>query len=516
MERLSFTSKVGYNATEAAIHMARYQLAAPYCKGRRVLDIACGEGYGAFSLKHSGAKTVDAVDISAEAIKVARLLFAAKGITHHVGDAERVEELFDKRSFDVVVSLETIEHVRNPDRFLRSVRRVAKDDAVIIISCPNDHWYYQGESRSNPFHVRKYTFEAFRKLTTAVLGDNVAWGYGVPIVGFGNIRDDLSEGRDAIAGQTAMLDFRRQASAIALPPRAFANVGPRNCSYFVGVWGGEGKKIYTSAFVPISMDQYSNLVSWDAANLSPLQIAALERENANLKSEQRALQSSRDELMRRHDAAAARELEASARIADLERVAEALQALERESCELKSGRLRHVAEIAALEKAVEEARANLEDAKRQHETARIRALALAKELDLSNCRIQELGSERERLLAEAQERPAAEALLRQALAVRQEEANALRDRLEAEARERESFRIQALALRREIEVASAHIESLTSERERLSGEMQTCRGAEASVRQRLASVEEEVEALRGQLDATAGERERFRISGSLR
>src|SRR4051812_14478530 len=100
MERLSCTSSVRYNATEAAIHMARYELAAPYCKGGRVLDIACGEGYGAYALSQHGALSVDAVDSSPQAISNARALFTKAGIQFHLHDAESVDELFSGKCFD--------------------------------------------------------------------------------------------------------------------------------------------------------------------------------------------------------------------------------------------------------------------------------------------------------------------------------------------------------------------------------------------------------------------------------
>src|SRR5438128_2065302 len=175
MERLSCTSTIRYNATEAAIHMARYQLAAPYCQGKRVLDVACGEGYGAYALRQFGAASVEAVDNSPQAIANAEALFATSAVRFHLHDAASVDQLFPESRFDVIVCLETIEHLKAPERFLRAIKSLAAQDAVIIITCPNDHWYYATDEQSNPFHVRKYSFEAFRELTTAVLGNSSAW-----------------------------------------------------------------------------------------------------------------------------------------------------------------------------------------------------------------------------------------------------------------------------------------------------------------------------------------------------
>src|SRR5437660_2020345 len=111
MERLSCTSTVRYNAAEAAIHMARYQLAAPYCKGKRVLDVACGEGYGAYALRQFGAASVDAVDNSPQAVSNAQALFATSSVQFHLHDAESVDRLFPDFHFEVIVCLETIEHL---------------------------------------------------------------------------------------------------------------------------------------------------------------------------------------------------------------------------------------------------------------------------------------------------------------------------------------------------------------------------------------------------------------------
>ena len=282
MERLSFSSKFAYNATEAAIHMARYQIAAPFCKGNRVLDVACGEGYGALALKRFGAASVEAVDNSVEAINTANKLFRTSGVNYHVGDASCVDGMFTSGEFDVIVSLETIEHLPEPERFLAALRKLAKPNAVSIISCPNDQWYYPSVEQSNPFHLRKYTFEQFRELTTRVLGSGAVWGYGVPMIGFGNVTDDEVAGRDQLLGQAMMLDFTPQASAITLPQRQSSNVGSRNCSYFIGVWAGAAKDLHSAALVPISMDQYSNIVAWESANVSPSRLVELEAEKQQI------------------------------------------------------------------------------------------------------------------------------------------------------------------------------------------------------------------------------------------
>src|SRR5688572_17038072 len=68
-------------------HVYRYRFAASYAPGRRVLDIACGEGYGSAALLKAGAASVIGVDISAEAVAHARRKY---GVDARVGDAAAI------------------------------------------------------------------------------------------------------------------------------------------------------------------------------------------------------------------------------------------------------------------------------------------------------------------------------------------------------------------------------------------------------------------------------------------
>lgn len=468
MERLSFNSKFAYSATEAAIHMARYQLAAPFCRGARVLDVACGEGYGALAMKRLGAASVEAVDSSVEAINTARKLFKTAGVNHQVADATRIDELFPGGEFDLVVSLETIEHIADPERFLVALRKVAKPDAVIIISCPNDTWYYPANDQSNPFHVRKYSFEQFRDLTIKVLGSNVVWGYGVPMIGFGNVTDDEIAARDPMIGQAVMLDFTVQASAITLPQRQFSDVGPRNCSYFVGQWGGTSEGMHSAAVVPVSMDQYSNLVSWESAGQSPRrltelegQLAALQGQLAEVNAQVASCRGERDTLAGNLAALGEEKATLDTRIARLtvevaheqsKTIAQALEierhqaTLERQQSSLAS---LEASSAAAVQEQVRAMSEQLDEQKQQAELYRIQAFALAREAETAAAQARKLNDEKLALqlqvdaLPQEIERRSAEAM----------------DQVRADA---ERYRIQAFALAKEVEVLTRRTAELSA------------------------------------------------------
>src|SRR5262245_50978058 len=119
MERLGFGSGAAHDPIEIALHVARYAVAAELCRGRRVLDVACGEGYGSHLMATRwGAAAVHAIDVSAQAIASARAHFDDPRITWLEMDLDRLDPAQVGGPFDLIVSLETIEHVADPEAFL--------------------------------------------------------------------------------------------------------------------------------------------------------------------------------------------------------------------------------------------------------------------------------------------------------------------------------------------------------------------------------------------------------------
>ena len=141
-------------------HLYRYKFAIGFVKGKRVLDIACGEGYGSSALTRAGASSLVGVDVSAEACEHARLKY---GVDARVGDAQNIPLADD--SVDVVVSFETIEHVPDPPRFLDECARVLAPGGTLIVSTPNRDLYRESMGGvENPFHCAEMNVEEFEAI----------------------------------------------------------------------------------------------------------------------------------------------------------------------------------------------------------------------------------------------------------------------------------------------------------------------------------------------------------------
>ncbi|SIQ68904.1 Glycosyltransferase, GT2 family [Aromatoleum tolulyticum] len=146
-------------------HLHRYAWTSPLCRDCVVLDVACGEGYGAAMLARE-ARGVVGVDISEEAIAHARERYGAEeNICFHQGSALKIP--MPDGHFDRVVSFETLEHLAEQEAMLTEIRRVLKPDGVLILSSPNRPVYNAFLDEPNKFHVRELNFEELDKLLRA-------------------------------------------------------------------------------------------------------------------------------------------------------------------------------------------------------------------------------------------------------------------------------------------------------------------------------------------------------------
>ncbi len=158
-------------------HIARYEFAAAYVKGRRVLDIGCGTGYGSHFLACSGARSVIGLDVSTEAVGYAREHFHADNLCFRTGDAQHID--IASASVDVVISFEAIEHLVEPERLLDEAGRTLCADGLLVVSTPNRRFcspFGALHRTVNPFHAQEWLPDEFYELLGTRFGQLTRFG----------------------------------------------------------------------------------------------------------------------------------------------------------------------------------------------------------------------------------------------------------------------------------------------------------------------------------------------------
>jgi GT2 family glycosyltransferase/SAM-dependent methyltransferase len=144
-------------------HMHRYLTARQLVKGKKVLDIACGEGYGAALLAEVAADVIG-VDLDAACIAHARQVYTRANVQFLQGNATQIP--LDPTSVDVVVCFETIEHLTDHRELMQEFKRVLTPDGILILSSPDRGEYSDKPGYKNPHHVRELYLPELKALLT--------------------------------------------------------------------------------------------------------------------------------------------------------------------------------------------------------------------------------------------------------------------------------------------------------------------------------------------------------------
>lgn len=164
MSKLAFTGErlvPGVFGKIASEHLHRYAITIEIIKGKKVLDIACGEGYGS-NLLAEYAEQVTGVDISEEAIFHAAIAYKKENLRFKHGSVLNIP--FNEETFDVVVCFETLEHVSNHQKMISELKRVLRPEGILIISTPEKSFYSDQPNYSNPFHEKELYKDEFIEL----------------------------------------------------------------------------------------------------------------------------------------------------------------------------------------------------------------------------------------------------------------------------------------------------------------------------------------------------------------
>jgi ubiquinone/menaquinone biosynthesis C-methylase UbiE len=216
MNDLPFTGERFVPGTKGEIwieHWHRYHFASRWAAGRRVLDVACGEGYGSALLARSAAH-VTGVDLSAAAIEHARRTYEGLANLEFVC-AECTGIPLDDASIDVAVSFETLEHITAQEAFLDELARVLKPGGVLVLSCPNKLEYSDRRGFVNEFHVKELYREELATMVRRRF-PAIAW-YGQKPSFFSVIAPEESAAREGQVPEGQVIETQESLPADASP-----------------------------------------------------------------------------------------------------------------------------------------------------------------------------------------------------------------------------------------------------------------------------------------------------------
>jgi SAM-dependent methyltransferase len=155
-------------------HLHRYYFAAEFAEGRRVLDLASGEGYGAAILAER-ARHVVGVEIDAQTVAHSRAAYDLPNLEFAHGSMLDLEA-YEDGEFGLVTCFEAIEHIAEQAELVAAVARVLVPDGIFLVSTPDRDAYNAALPEPNPFHVHELDRSEFLELLAPHFPHVSLWG----------------------------------------------------------------------------------------------------------------------------------------------------------------------------------------------------------------------------------------------------------------------------------------------------------------------------------------------------
>lgn len=158
-------------------HLHRYRFATEFVKGRKVLDLACGEGYGSFMMSQEAGEVIG-VDLDEVTIRHAFSKYIKENLKFIKGSITDIP-IEGEKIFDVIVCFEALEHIEEHDELMKEVKRLLKEDGTFIVSTPNKYVYSDKADYQNPYHLRELYFDEFKTLLNNNFKNTLIYGQKV-------------------------------------------------------------------------------------------------------------------------------------------------------------------------------------------------------------------------------------------------------------------------------------------------------------------------------------------------
>jgi 2-polyprenyl-3-methyl-5-hydroxy-6-metoxy-1,4-benzoquinol methylase len=160
-------------------NIARFNYFKNIISRGRILDYGCGAGEGTHFLSTFDDYEVIGVDISFEAVKYATDYYDQERLTFICGNI--LFPCFTDQAFDGIISVEVIEHVHDPHRYLENIQRLLKPEGVFMLTTPNQLISSPTPGSLWPDHVREYSVDALREILNQYFSEIKILGEHIPV-----------------------------------------------------------------------------------------------------------------------------------------------------------------------------------------------------------------------------------------------------------------------------------------------------------------------------------------------
>ncbi len=130
--------------------------------GGKWLDAACGSGYGTEIISVFAGSVIGA-DVDSKTIAYAKKHHGSNANIDFINKDILDFSSWEKNKFDVVISIETIEHMLDAEPFFKQVFRLLKTDGLFVVTTPESQ-VGGGKNPNNQFHLNEYTYDQFSNI----------------------------------------------------------------------------------------------------------------------------------------------------------------------------------------------------------------------------------------------------------------------------------------------------------------------------------------------------------------
>ncbi|QIE58309.1 class I SAM-dependent methyltransferase [Rasiella rasia] len=121
-----------------------------------VLEIGCGEGYGLDIISRK-SKSLTVIDKNKKVLKKIKRKYPNTSVLmQNITPSLKLND----NSFDVIVSFQVLEHIKDADAFIKEIHRVLKPDGIAYITTPNS----KKTIARNPWHYKEYNYAEINSL----------------------------------------------------------------------------------------------------------------------------------------------------------------------------------------------------------------------------------------------------------------------------------------------------------------------------------------------------------------